>query len=84
MTADIDAQVAALKKRIAGVQQERARAEQQHAVAVDRAEQARKALQEEFGVTLVQVPALAEKLRADLDAEARRVQELLDTAEEKA
>jgi hypothetical protein len=83
-TSALDARVAVLKKRIAAMQQDRARAEQQHAVAVDRAQQAEKALKDEFGVTPEEVPALAEKLTVDLDAEARRVQELLDKAEEKA
>jgi phage tail tape-measure protein len=81
---ELDAKVAALKKRIADMAKERVRAEQQHAVAADRAQQAEKALAAEFDVRPEEVPALAEKLQADLDAEVRRVQVLLDKAEEKA
>jgi hypothetical protein len=81
---DTEAQVAELKKRIASLQAKRARAEQDQAVARDRAEQAEKAIRDEFGVSLEEVPALSVKLEADLAAEVEQVRQLLEKAEEKA
>lgn len=81
---DLDAQVAQLKQRIADAVKARASAEHQLAVARDRREQAEKALREEFGIAPGEAPALAKKLEDDLQAELRRVEKLLEKAEEQA
>lgn len=81
--AELDAEVAVLKKRIGDAQKARARAEQQAAIARDRLETTRTALRDEFGIADEDaIPVLEEKLRADLAAEVRTVRELLDRAEE--
>lgn len=82
--ADLDQQVATLKRRIAEAVKARASAEHQQAVARDHRDEAAKALLEEFGILPEEVPAFAVRLEDDLAAEAKRVEEWLDKAEEKA
>lgn len=81
--ADIEQQVAALKKRIADAIRDRAGAEHQLAVARDRRQQAEAALRDQFGITPGEVPALEKRLEDDLLAETARVEKLLEQAEEK-
>ncbi len=80
----LDARVAALKKRISDISKDRVLAEQQAAVAADRLEQATRSLADEYGLFPEQVPAAVNELKDDLDAEVRRVAELLEQAEEKS
>jgi methylphosphotriester-DNA--protein-cysteine methyltransferase len=81
MSTDIDGQVAALKERIAQAQKRRSQAEAQVAVAQDRAAQAERALQAEFGIGPSEAGRMLARLKADLAAEAQRVEDLLKRAE---
>jgi multidrug efflux pump subunit AcrA (membrane-fusion protein) len=78
---DLDAQVAALKKRASDAQARRAKAQAQAAVARDRLTQAEGALRSEFGISPTEVDKHIAACEADLAAEVRRVQEALERAE---
>lgn len=80
--ADIETQVATVKRRIAEAAKARAAAEHQLAVAKDRVEQAVQALRAEFDTDPAGAPALVKKFEADLEAEVKRVEKLLEKAEE--
>ena len=81
MSTDLDAQVAALKKRASDAQARRAKAQVQAAVARDRLGQAEGALRSEFGISPADVDKHIAAHEADLAAEVRRVQEALERAE---
>lgn len=81
MTADLDAQVEALKKRISDAQARKTGAEAKAAVARERLAVAEKALLDEFGATPADVAALILRTKDDLAAEVARVQALLEKAE---
>jgi hypothetical protein len=81
MTEDLGARVAAIKQRAEDARQRRGKAEAQAAVARERAQQAEAALREEFGISPAEAPAFIAAREDDLAAEARRVEELLEKAE---
>jgi hypothetical protein len=76
--ADIDQQVAAVRRDIAEAQAARARAEHAYGVARAQAEAAARDLKEEFGVSSPdQARQLLARLEAELDAECTTVREAL-------
>jgi predicted nucleic acid-binding Zn-ribbon protein len=77
---DLNAEVDALRTRIEQAQGRKAKAEAVAAVAADRVRQATAAIREEFGIVPAEGPALLEKLRADLAAEAEQVRAALEKA----
>jgi hypothetical protein len=78
---NLDAQVAALKRRASEAQGRRAKAQAQAAVAKDRLAQAEEALRTEFGISPADVAQHIAAHEADLAAEVRRVQQALERAE---
>lgn len=81
MTADLDTQVEALKKRIADAHARKAGAEAKAAVARERLALAEKTLWDEFGAKPADVAQLIIKTEDDLAAEVTRVEALLEKAE---
>jgi hypothetical protein len=78
---DLDARVAVLKQKAVHAADQRATAEREHAVALDRQQQVVEALKTEFGVTTHdEVTKLLEQLRAAMAAEADIVDEALRKA----
>lgn len=81
LPADVDAQVAAVKREIASAQASRAAAEHRYQVARAQAEAAARDMKEEFGVTsAVHARQLLAQLEAELDAECTAVREALNRA----
>lgn len=77
----VEEEITRLKAGIVTAARAQAAAQQQRAVAEDRARQALEDLREEFGITPEEAPATLEQLNADLAAEAQRVRELLRQAQ---
>lgn len=75
---DLDEKVAAAKKRIAVQQQAKAKADNACTLAEERRAADVKQLREEFDIGPEEIPAALSKLGADLEAEVRRVEALLD------
>lgn len=77
----LDARVAALKAAAATAAQKKVKAEQDRAVAQDRLEQARAALQAEFGVTTIeQAKEILEAFEVDLARQTTVAEEQLRKA----
>ena len=79
--ADVDAQVAAVKRDITAAQSARARAEHEYEVARAKAKAAAQDLKEEFGVSSPQqAREMLARLGEELEAECRTVREALARA----
>lgn len=82
MEQDVSARVEALKKRAAAAQYAHDQARQGHAIALDRRDQAAKAMQEEFGVsTREEAEVLLVTLEKDAEEKAGLAEALLGEAE---
>lgn len=78
---DLDGQIAAIKTRLANAQRAKLRAEAEQAAAQTAADNARRQLADEFGVTSVDdAKAMLAGLESDLAAQLEQIRAALDEA----